>query len=50
MGVAFGRRPATTSIARLQLWRLNPVMLTRNLARGTWQALGFLVAMHGERY
>lgn len=38
------------AFARLELWRLNPLALTWNLARGVRQALGFLVAMHGERY
>ena len=46
---AYWRR-TRRAIARLELWRLNPVMLAWNLARGTLQALGFFVAMHGERY
>jgi radical SAM superfamily enzyme YgiQ (UPF0313 family) len=37
-------------LVRLQLWRLNPLVLAWNLARGTGQALAFLVALHGERY
>jgi hypothetical protein len=37
-------------VARLELWRLNPLVLTWNLVRGTRQALAFLVALHGERY
>ncbi len=37
-------------LARLQLWRLNPVTLAWNFARGTRQTLFFLVAMGRERY
>jgi len=38
------------AVARLELWRVNPVMLTWNLVRAVRQSLVFLVAMHGERY
>ena len=46
---AYWRR-SRRAIARLELWRLNPLVLTWNLVRGIRQALGFLVAMRGERY
>jgi len=46
---AYWRR-TRRAIARLELWRLNPVVLAWNLARGARQALGFLVAIRGERY
>jgi hypothetical protein len=46
---AYWRRTLQAA-ARLELWRLNPAVLTWNLLRGTRQALGFLVAMRGERY
>lgn len=46
---AYWRR-TRRAITRLELWRLNPVVLAWNLARGTRQALGFLVAMRRERY
>jgi radical SAM superfamily enzyme YgiQ (UPF0313 family) len=36
--------------ARLEWWRLNPALLTWNAVRATRQALGFLVALRGERY
>jgi radical SAM superfamily enzyme YgiQ (UPF0313 family) len=36
--------------ARLELWRLNPLVLAWNLARESRLALFFLVAMRGERY
>jgi len=54
--------PAAPSRAWVRRWvtRLNPLslnqfeydpaLLTWNLARGIRQSLGFLVAMHGERY
>jgi hypothetical protein len=38
------------AISRLEVWRLNPVELTWNLVRAIRRSLGFLVAMHGERY
>jgi radical SAM superfamily enzyme YgiQ (UPF0313 family) len=38
------------AISRLEVWRLNPVELTWNLVRAVRQSLGFLIAMHGERY
>ena len=37
------------AVARLELWRVNPVMLAWNLVRAVRQSLVFLVAMHGER-
>jgi hypothetical protein len=37
-------------LARLELWRLNPVAFSWNLARGFRQAVVFFVAMVGERY
>jgi radical SAM superfamily enzyme YgiQ (UPF0313 family) len=46
---AYWRR-TSQAVAGLQLWRLNPAVLTWNLARAGRQALGFLVAMRGERY
>ena len=46
---AYWRR-TRRAVSRLELWRLNPVVLTWNLGRGLRQALGFFVAMHGERY
>jgi hypothetical protein len=44
--VAYWRR-TRGAVARLELWRVNPVMLTRNLVRAARQSLVFLVAMHG---
>jgi hypothetical protein len=41
---------ARRAIARLELWRLNPLELAWNFIRGTRHALVFLVAMRGERY
>jgi hypothetical protein len=38
------------AVARLELWRVNPVMLTWHLVRAVRRSLVFLVAMHGERY
>ena len=46
---AYWRR-TRRAIGRLELWRLNPVALAWNLARGARQALGFFVAMRRERY
>jgi hypothetical protein len=43
-------RQARGAVARLEPWRVNPVMLTWNLVRAVRQSLVFLVAMHGERY
>jgi hypothetical protein len=37
-------------LARLEVWRLNPIAFSWNLARGTRRAIIFLVAMAGERY
>jgi hypothetical protein len=44
------RRQTRGAVARLELWPLNPVTLGWNLVRAIRQSLGFLVAMHGERY
>jgi hypothetical protein len=46
---AYWRR-TRKAVGGLQLWRLNPAVLTWNVARASRQALGFLVAMRGERY
>jgi radical SAM superfamily enzyme YgiQ (UPF0313 family) len=35
---------------RLKVWRLNPLTLAWNLARGTRRTLFFLAALRGERY
>ena len=43
-------RGAQDALLRLRLWRLNPVKLAWNLARGARETLVFLVAMRGERY
>jgi radical SAM superfamily enzyme YgiQ (UPF0313 family) len=37
-------------LARFELWRLNPIAFSWNLARGLRQAVVFFVAMVGERY
>ena len=44
---AYWRR-TRRAVARLELWRLNPLVLTWNLVRGTRQALAFLVACTGS--
>jgi radical SAM superfamily enzyme YgiQ (UPF0313 family) len=41
---------ARRQLARFQLWRLNPVAFSWNLARGAQRAVVFFVAMIGERY
>ncbi len=46
---AYWRRTRDT-VARLRLWRLNPVRFAWNLARGTRHTLFFLFAMQRERY
>ncbi len=46
---AYWRR-TRRAVARWQLWRLNPLLLTWNLVRGARQALIFLVALGLERY
>ena len=46
---AYWRR-TRRAIARLELWRLNPLALAWSLARGSRQLPGFLVALHWERY
>jgi hypothetical protein len=46
--MAYWRRTGR-AVARMELWRLNPLALTWNLVRGTRQTLAFLVAFRGER-
>ncbi len=43
-------RGARRAIVELKLWRLNPLKLAWNVARGARETLAFFVAMHGERY
>jgi radical SAM superfamily enzyme YgiQ (UPF0313 family) len=43
-------RGVRRAAGRLELWRLNPLVLMRNFFRGAHQALVFFVAMRGERY
>ncbi len=38
------------ALARLELWRLNPLVFSWNVARGARRSLLFFVAMLGERY
>jgi len=46
---AYWRR-TREKVARFQLWRLNPLSLTWNLARGTRRALIFFMALQREWY
>jgi hypothetical protein len=43
-------RDASGAFLRLKLWRLNPLKLAWNLARGARETVVFLVAMRRERY
>jgi radical SAM superfamily enzyme YgiQ (UPF0313 family) len=38
------------AVARLELWRVNPLALVLNFGRGARQALVFLIALAGNRY